>query len=292
MLVRLVRQPLWLAGAGLETGGFAAHAMALRTGSLAAVQMILGCSLLVSISVNSGLTRRRLPRRCWPAIGVVVAAVGTSLALLSPDEHTTSGPPGRAGLAALVMALAAVPFAVTGLATRGRRSRALLLAVATGTVDTCAAILTMAFTRSLGHGFGMIMTSWPIYALAAAEIVALMLAQLTYQADAPLISLPVITTVTPLTSLAVGILALHETAHLGDVRLAAVLGCLTLAMAALGVLAHAATGQYRAARQVQDDVSDPNGLVREEERGRAGGVTGLDDRIGGPPARVAAAAIG
>lgn len=47
---------------------------------------------------------------------MVVTAIGTSLTLLNPGEHVTSAPPGRAGLAALVIALIAVPFAVAGLA--------------------------------------------------------------------------------------------------------------------------------------------------------------------------------
>src|ERR1700761_8610383 len=74
MLALLARQPWWLAGVGLETAGFAAHAAVLRSGSLAAVQMILGCSLLVSIAVTTGLTRRPLPRHCWPGVCVIVAA--------------------------------------------------------------------------------------------------------------------------------------------------------------------------------------------------------------------------
>ena len=37
----LARQPLWLAGIALQAGGFAAHAVALRSGPLAAVQVLM-----------------------------------------------------------------------------------------------------------------------------------------------------------------------------------------------------------------------------------------------------------
>jgi len=102
MLALLARQPSWLLGAALETGGFALHAAALRSGSLLAVQMILGCSLLVSISLTGLLSRKPLPRVCWPAIFTIVASVGVCVALLGPDEHAALAP-GRAVSAALVI---------------------------------------------------------------------------------------------------------------------------------------------------------------------------------------------
>lgn len=251
MLALLARQPWWLAGVGLETAGFAAHAAALRSGSLAAVQMILGCSLLVSIAVTTGLTRRAMPRHCWPAICVVVAAVGASLALLGPGEHAATAPPGRVALAALVTGLITVPLAAAGLLATGRRSRPLLLALAAGLADTCAAVLTMAFAHSFAHGPGAVLTSWPVYALIAGELASLTLAQTTYQTDTPLITLPVITAVMPVASLTVGILALGETAHLSGTRVAIVTACLALAVGALVVLARSAATGDRASGGVR-----------------------------------------
>ncbi len=239
MLTRLARQPLWLAGAALEAGGFAAHATALRTGSLAAVQMILGCSLLVSIAVGSGLARRMPPRRCWPAIIAIVAAVGTILFLLGPDDHAVTQAPGRLGLAALVTGVITAPIAAAGLLTTRGAARALLLAVAAGLADTCGAVVTMAFTHSFAHGPGAAFTSWPPYALIVAELASLTLAQTAYQTDAPLITLPTITAVMPLASLAVGVVALRETAHLDGARIALMMACLAIAVTALAVLARA-----------------------------------------------------
>jgi hypothetical protein len=239
MLALLARQPLWLAGAALETGGFVTHAAALRTGSLAAVQMVLSCSLLVSIAVSSGLARRTLPRHCWPAILAIVTAVGAILTLLGPDDHAAGQAPGRLGLAALVTGVITVPIAAAGLLATSRRTRALLLAVAAGLADTCAAVVTMAFTHSLAHGLGAAVTSWPPYALIVAGLASLALAQTAYQTDAPLITLPTITAVMPLASLAVGIVALHETAHLNGARIVIMMACLAVAITALAGLARA-----------------------------------------------------
>jgi hypothetical protein len=239
LLVLLARQPLWLGGAALEAGGFALHAAALGSGSLLAVQMILGCSLLVSVSLSSVLGRRRLPKRCWPAIFTIVASVGASVALLGPGDHT--GPTaGRAAFAALVTGAATIPFATAGLLARGRRARPLLLALGAGLADTCVAVLTMAFAHSFAHGIGGAFTSWPVYALAAGGLASLALTQAAYQTDAPLTTLPTISAVTPLASLAVGILVMHEATHLSGTRGIVAGICLTLAISALIVLARTA----------------------------------------------------
>jgi hypothetical protein len=252
LLALLARQPLWLAGAALETGGFVSHAAALRTGSLAAVQMVLSCSLLVSIAVSSGLARRTLPRHCWPAILAIVTAVGVILALLGPDDHAAGQAPGRLGLAALVTGAITVPIAAAGLLATRRHTRALLLAVAAGLADTCAAVVTMAFTHSLGHGLGAAVTCWPLYALIVAGLASLALAQTAYQTDAPLITLPVITAVMPLASLAVGIVTLHETAHLNAARIVIMTACLAVALTALAGLARAAAAVAEASKQPDD----------------------------------------
>jgi hypothetical protein len=242
MLALLVRQPVWLIGVALEVGGFVAHAAALRSGSLLAVQMVLGCSLLVSISLGSLFARRPLPRRCRPAICALVASVGISLALLGPNAHVGDQGTGRAALAALVTGLMTVPLAAAGLFAKGRRARPLLLATAAGMADTCVAVLTMAFSHTLAHGPSALATSWPAYALIVAGPASLALTQAAYQTDAPLITLPVISAVTPLASLTVGILVLHEATHLSTDRAVIAGICLALAITALFVLARAAVG--------------------------------------------------
>ena len=245
LLAVLARQPLWLLGAALEAGGFAMHVAALRSGSLLAVQMILGCSLLVSISLTSLFARRPLPRRCWPAIFAIVASVGVSVALLGPDAHADGHVSGQAASAALVTGLITIPIAAIGLLTSGRRARPLLLAAAAGMADTCVAVLTMAFAHTLGHGLGAVVTSWPLYALIVGGLASLALTQAAYQTDAPLITLPIISAVTPLASLAVGILALHEATHLSGTRSIIAGVCLTLAITALVFLARAVGARGR-----------------------------------------------
>src|SRR6185437_6128738 len=71
LLFLLARQPLWLLGIAVQIGGFAAHAVALRTGPLVTVQMLVSAELIVAVVIvrswPSGLRRSGGPgrRRDW-----------------------------------------------------------------------------------------------------------------------------------------------------------------------------------------------------------------------------------
>ena len=82
---------------------------------------------------------------------------------------------------------------------------------------------------------------------------SLTLAQTAYQTDAPLITLPTITAVMPLASLAVGIVALHETAHLNGARIVIMMACLAVAITALAGLARASAAAGEASEQPDDN---------------------------------------
>ena len=51
LLFLLARQPLWLLGIAVQIGGFAAHAVALRSGPLATVQMLVSAELIVAVVI-------------------------------------------------------------------------------------------------------------------------------------------------------------------------------------------------------------------------------------------------
>ena len=101
----------------------------------------------------------------------------------------------------------------------------------------------MAFTHALGHGLGGIVTSWATYALMFGGPCSLLLTQTAYQAGRPMITLPVVTVVTPMASLAVGTGLLGETTRLSTATAAAVAGAVLLTAVGLTVLARRAAHQ-------------------------------------------------
>jgi len=216
LLLLLACQPLWLAGIAGQVGGFAAHAVALRSGPLTMVQVLVSSELVVAVLIVRIWSGRRLSRASWASALTVLAAVVAFLTLASP-AHDRANPPHYAAAAILGAAATgagALVAAAVGLRAAGRR-RAVLLAVAAGLADACSAVVTMAFAHLASHGLGALATSWTTYAVIVCGIGNVLLTQTAYQAGQPMLTLPVIAAVTPLASVAVGIGLLGETPRTG-----------------------------------------------------------------------------
>ena len=244
LLLLLVRRPWWLLGIGVELGGFATHALALRTGPLTIVQMVVASSLLFSVATVRLWSDRRLSWTAWAAVLAVIAGIASFVALASPAgaDAAVPGVPGQAGLAAGCLAICAVPLATAGLAAAGSR-RAILLAVAAGLADAAIAVVTMAFSHVVSGGLTGMAGSWATYALMLGGPCSLLLTQTAYQAGRPMITLPVIAVVTPVASLAAGNLLLGESAQLGVLSGTVVALAVLVTSAGLVVLARLTTGQ-------------------------------------------------
>jgi drug/metabolite transporter (DMT)-like permease len=216
LLVLLARQPLWLLGFAVQVTGFAAHAVALRSGPLAIVQMLVGTELIVAVLIVRLWSGRRLSLTAWAAALTVVVGIASFLVLTAPSAFGHGAVPSRdhsgtpAVLGAAVAAAAAAAFAVAGLRAAGSR-RALLLAVAAGLGDACSAVVTMAFSYVASQGPGALATSWTVYVLVACGAGNVLLTQTAYQTGRPLVTLPVISAVTPVASVAIGLGLLGET---------------------------------------------------------------------------------
>jgi drug/metabolite transporter (DMT)-like permease len=245
LLLLLARQPLWLAGIAAQIGGFAAHAVALRSGPLATVQMLVAGELVVAVVIVRFWSGRPLSKASWAAALTVVAAIAAFLVLTSPAGHGHAGglPQHALGAAAVlgaaVAGAAAVGSAVAGLRAEGRR-RAVLLAVAAGLADSCSAVVTLAFSHVASHGLVPVVTSWSVYALVICGAGNVLLTQSAYQTGRPMITLPIISAVAPVASVAIGIGILGETPRtgvLGGVAAAAAVLVTSLALACLARLA-------------------------------------------------------
>jgi drug/metabolite transporter (DMT)-like permease len=217
LLLLLVRQPLWLLGMLAQIGGFAAHAVALRTGPLATVQMLVAAELVVAVVFVRVWSGRPLRPASWAAALTVVGGIAVFLVVTSSDHHQAVSHPNyvmAAGLGAVVLGGAALAAAVAGLRATGR-GRAVLLAVAAGLADACSAVVTLGFSHVASHGMVALFTSWTIYALIVCGVGNVLLTQTAYQTGQPMITLPIIACVTPVASVAIGIGLLGETPHAG-----------------------------------------------------------------------------
>lgn len=217
LLLQLARQPLWLLGIAVQIGGFAAHAVALRSGPLATVQMLVSVELVVAVVIVRIWSGRPLSRASWAAALTAAAAAAVFLALTSPGHGHLAGQPGyavAAGLGVATTGVGALAAAAVGLRAAGIR-RAVYLAVAAGLADSCSAVVTMAFSHVASQGLAALFTSWTVYALVVCGAGNVLLTQSAYQAGRPMVTLPIIAAITPLASVAVGIGLLGETPRIG-----------------------------------------------------------------------------
>ena len=242
LLLLLVRQPLWLLGMAAQIGGFAAHAVALRSGALATVQMLVAAELVVAVLIVRFWSGRPLSRGSWAAAATVVGAIAVFLAVTSSGHRHAIDHPDyvvAAALGATATGGGALVAAVAGLRATGR-GRAVLLAVAAGLADSCSAVVTMAFSHVASHGLAALFTSWTVYALVVCGAGNVLLTQTAYQAGHPMVTLPVIAAVAPVASVAIGIGLLGETPPTGVAGLVVAGFAVVIASLALARLARSA----------------------------------------------------
>lgn len=242
LLVILVQRPLWLLGLAAQFGGFALHAVALRFGPLAIVQMLVAPSLIVSVALLRIWSRRPLGQAAWTAAGVVVAGVAVFTALTTPPHggHPSHDVRGKALIAVAGLGISAVLLAAAGLrAAEAGRHRAVLLAVATSLADAAMGVVTLAFAHVAPRGAVAVLSSWPLYGVVIAGIGGLLLTQTAYQAGHPLVTLSLISAVTPVASVAIGWGVLGESLRLGPASEACAALAVIVTSLALATLARA-----------------------------------------------------
>ena len=179
------------------------------------------------------------------------------------------------------------------------------------TADSAMAVVTMAFAHVASHGIVAAATSWTAYAVAVCGVGNLLITQTAYQAGRPMITLPVISAVTPVASAAIGMGLLGEAPRLGAAGYAGAGAAVLVTSLALAVLARSvpahpdpvdavpaypATGIRRSGGARAEDFGDVGGgltggvredLVVQGVRRRDLAVVGGRDAMAGQLARQA-----
>jgi hypothetical protein len=235
---RLLRQRVWLAGQVLAGLGFLLSAAALRGGRLVVVQPMLSSGLVLALVIGAIVDRRHpgrpLPDRVQWAAALAVA-VGLTLFLLAarPDTGVATAPFWATTVCAAA-ALAAGGAAMLYGRDHRRPQRAFVFGLASGLGFGVAGLLLKEF---VGSPF----THWPAWAtlaeLGAVGGLAILLAQLGFQAGPLVQSLPVATVVEPVVAVALSGPLFAEYLASGALdRAGQVLGGLTL-LGGIAVLA-------------------------------------------------------
>lgn len=238
MLLRLARQPVWLAGIAADALGFVAQAAALGVGRLVVVQPVLATSIVFSLPLGARLTGQRIGRREVVAALAVTGGLAAFLVLSNPSGGRDDAPAAEWLIAGgICLALSAILF----LAARGcsPAMRATLLGTATGILFGLSAALTKTVVDQLDEGIVEVLDNWHLYALAVVGYASMTLSQLSLQTGVLPPAMATSMIFDPLASVVLGVTLLQEDLH--ETTAGAIVSLLGLAAMVAGLVVLART---------------------------------------------------
>lgn len=233
MLVRMVRDPLWMVGLVASVVGFALEATALSIAPVVLVQPLIVAELAFALPLAALVAGRRLGRTEWTGIGLVTAGLATVVAVIRPSDApiVATGPVWALLFGTTATLALALVLAGRRLGTVGRTT---VLAAAAGGTFGLLSVVTKATTHQFAEHGPAALSRWEPWALAGVGLVGMTLAQNAYRAGPLAVSLPLLDLGEPLCGSVIAILAFHE--HLGDFGLpSAVLFAVALLLVVGGV---------------------------------------------------------
>lgn len=212
LVVATLAHPLWLGGIVADAVGLALQVVALHLGALGVVQPLLVSGLLFALIIRQCTGGRTSARELgWALVLVLSLAAFLLLAgtanQTDPVEAADRAPAVAAALIGVILATACV---LLGRRQQPSGRSAALLGVAVGGIYAATAALLKSLTSIALHGPLAVLTSWQLYAVILVGAGGLLLNQLAFQAAPLSASLPAISTVDPLASIAVGVVVYDE----------------------------------------------------------------------------------
>jgi drug/metabolite transporter (DMT)-like permease len=235
-LLRLARQPRWLAGIVADALGFVAQAAALGLGRIVVVQPLLATSVVFALPLGARLEHKPVSRPELVAALAVTAGLGAFLVLADPSGGVDN-PPAADWIVSF--AVIGVLSGVLVLAARGRAPvhRAALLGTAAGILFALSAALTKATVEQLDDGVLTIFENWQVYALVVVGYASMTISQASLQTGALAAAVATQMSLDPVASLFLGTLAFEETIHDSAAAAVAALASFAVMIAGIAFLA-------------------------------------------------------
>jgi multidrug transporter EmrE-like cation transporter len=245
-IARWLRDPVWLCGLGVQTGGYALYVVSLADApvSLVAVMMQGGIALFVVFAVVF-LHERAEPRE-WAGIAGILGAM--VILALSLEAGVAEAPPSLRALLELT-ALASIIAALPGGFVR-LRLNGVAAAVASGIAFGMASLFTKALTHSFLAEAGtslflrVFANPWT-YAASAANIAGLVMLQNSFCAARGIIAMPLSSACSNIVPIAGGMIVFGESLPADPIAAALRLGAFAMTIFASAMLA--STDEVRAA---------------------------------------------
>lgn len=271
----LLHQPVWFGGILAVTVGFLLQAAALGGGQLSVVEPIMVLELPFTLLLATRVFGARLHRREWGAAAAMSAGLAGLLYSLSPSGGRPQDVRWYGWVTGIGVNLAFVA-AMTAWGRRGPAGggprgghgsalQAAVLAVGAGAAFGMTAALMKGMTSAYSRGIGGVMTSWQLYAMAAAGIAAMFLLQSAMNAGRLVAAQPGLTLTDPIVSILWGVLVFHEQVRTGWFLALTAAGGLVIAGAVL-VLARSPLLAGESGREEQQEEKPARSAARGGNR--------------------------
>ncbi len=237
VMLRLMRNPVWITGILAMVAAFGLHATALNLGELSAVEPIIALELPLSLLFASWTFSARLGRLEWASTITMTGGVIVVLTALSP----TPGKPTGVNHVTYVLAGGGTAGTVGILYVLGQLSRgpfrAACLGASAGTsFGLTASLVKESVTQLSDRGLFGLVSTWQTYAAISFGVLGVVLVQAALHAGRLVAAQPGITLMDPLVSTLWGVLVFNEQTRTGIYLVVAALGAFAM-LASVLVLA-------------------------------------------------------
>ena len=212
-LIKLIRNPRWLAGMTFLSGGAVLQIAALTMAPLIVVQPIGALALVITALLNARATKTPINRATWIAIGVCTAGIAVFVSLattIGDDERAlTDGD--------LVTLLGVIGVVLTGFTilfflTR-RKATALNFILGAGILYGFGITFIKAVIQRIAQGHVEWLTIMCVFAAIGAIVFGAWFVQNAYASGPPDLVIAGLTVIDPMVAISIGMLILGEAAN-------------------------------------------------------------------------------
>jgi drug/metabolite transporter (DMT)-like permease len=208
-LLRLAAQPLWLFGTLALLAGYVFQAAALDRGRLAIIQPLLVATVVFALPLGYFLTDQIVGRR--EVIGAAVIVLGLALFVVYGDPAGGRDDAPNSEWAVVLTLTVVLCLALLTLA-RGAEAgrRAALYGTVAGILFGISACLVKPSIEALHVSVETVLSSWELYAMAIAGILAFVLQQVSLSIGQLAATVATVSVANPVVSVLIGIVLFDE----------------------------------------------------------------------------------
>jgi drug/metabolite transporter (DMT)-like permease len=208
-LLRLAEQPLWLFGTLALLAGYVFQAAALDRGRLAIIQPLLVATVVFALPLGYFLTDQVVGRR--EVIGAAVIVLGLVLFVVYGDPAGGRDDAPNSQWAVVLALALVICVALLVLARRAEATRrAALYGTVAGILFGLSACLVKPSIEALHVSVETVLSSWELYAMALAGILAFVLQQVSLSIGQLAATVATVSVANPVVSVLIGILLFDE----------------------------------------------------------------------------------